>query len=195
MSTTKISLSVIKVASPCTASWDAMSGDDRTRFCGQCAQYVYNLSEMTRDEAEALILENEGKLCVRYYKRADGTVMTKDCPVGWRAIQRRMLLIGGAAGAVFVAAFGILTFGVFAASVRGNGRGGIEFVNPVARLWNAMFGPNENIQGGIGPRGGFQGEHGVPPVVMGDICPPRDLPFPIVEPDLPGLPPIGEPGQ
>ena len=34
------------------------------RFCGQCAQYVYNLSEMTQSAAEALILENEGKMCV-----------------------------------------------------------------------------------------------------------------------------------
>jgi len=27
---------------------------------------------MTRDEAQALIIEKEGKLCVRYFQRTDG---------------------------------------------------------------------------------------------------------------------------
>jgi hypothetical protein len=62
-----------------------MSGDDQSRFCGRCAQFVYNLSEMTREEAEALIMETEGKMCVRFYRRADGTMLTKDCAVGARA--------------------------------------------------------------------------------------------------------------
>src|SRR5690348_11198318 len=42
----------IQIASPCEASWDAMNGDDRVRFCGLCEKNVYNLSAMTRDEAE-----------------------------------------------------------------------------------------------------------------------------------------------
>src|SRR5437868_1150792 len=102
---TKIPLSTVKVASPCTASWDEMSGDDTTRFCGQCAQYVYNLSEMTKEDAEALIMEHEGKMCVRFYQRSDGTMMSKDCPVGWRAVKRRMALLGGVAVAVLAAMF------------------------------------------------------------------------------------------
>jgi hypothetical protein len=31
-----------------------------------------------------------GRLCVRFYKRADGTVLTKDCPVGWQALKKRI---------------------------------------------------------------------------------------------------------
>ncbi len=46
-----------------------MSGDERTRFCTDCSKHVYNLSAMTTAEAEELILEKEGHLCVRYYKR------------------------------------------------------------------------------------------------------------------------------
>ncbi len=42
----------VRIASPCSASWEDMTGDARVRFCGKCAKNVYNLSEMTRDEAE-----------------------------------------------------------------------------------------------------------------------------------------------
>src|SRR5205814_4285456 len=79
----------VQIASPCTASWDGMTGDDRSRFCGQCKLNVYNLSAMTEAEGEALIIEKEGKLCARIYRRYDGTVLTKDCPVGLRAVRRR----------------------------------------------------------------------------------------------------------
>ena len=64
-----------------------MYGDDRVRFCGQCSQSVYNLSAMTREEAEDLIRRTEGRLCVRFYKRRDGTILTKNCSVGLRSIK------------------------------------------------------------------------------------------------------------
>lgn len=75
------------VASPCAASWDDMVGDDRTRHCSSCTKHVYNISEMSRTEANALIAEKEGRLCVRFYRRPDGTVLTDDCPVGLRAVR------------------------------------------------------------------------------------------------------------
>src|SRR3954465_2271982 len=45
----------IRVAAPCSASWDQMVGDARVRACAECNKNVYNLSDMTRDEAEAVI--------------------------------------------------------------------------------------------------------------------------------------------
>ena len=45
-------LDQVGIASPCTASWEAMAGDDRVRFCRQCSLNVYNLSGMTKLEAE-----------------------------------------------------------------------------------------------------------------------------------------------
>ncbi len=84
------SLDDVRVASPCPADWDAMTGTDQARFCDQCHKNVYNLSALTRAEAEALIQEKEGHLCVRYYARADGTVLTQDCPVGLRAVRARV---------------------------------------------------------------------------------------------------------
>ena len=83
-------LNHVEVAAPCKADWDQMIGSEQMRFCGQCNLNVYNLSGMTRDEAESLIARNEGRLCVRFYRRTDGSIITRDCPVGLRAIRDRV---------------------------------------------------------------------------------------------------------
>lgn len=72
----------IRVAKPCSSSWDDMSGDDRVRFCRACKLNVYNLSGMSRRDATDLVQLVEGRLCVRYFRRKDGTVLTADCPLG-----------------------------------------------------------------------------------------------------------------
>lgn len=89
----------IRVASPCKESWHDMTGDARVRHCVRCDQNVYNLSDMTREEAEALILAKEGKLCVRYFRRKlDGTILVKkDCPVGAQRRKRWWVGLGVAA--------------------------------------------------------------------------------------------------
>ena len=87
----------IRVASPCTAAWDDMKGGDRVRFCGHCKQDVYNLSAMPRAEAEALIAGRNGRLCVRYFQRDDGTILLADCLVGKRQRRRRTALAAGIA--------------------------------------------------------------------------------------------------
>jgi hypothetical protein len=78
---TKFSLEQIRIASPCPASWEEMLGDDKVRFCQICSKNVYNLSLMTRDEAQTLVIDHQGKLCGLLYLRKDGTVMTADCPI------------------------------------------------------------------------------------------------------------------
>jgi hypothetical protein len=76
-------LGVLKLARPCSAKWSKMKGDDQVRFCALCGLDVYNLSKLTADEARALIRQREGgRLCVRFWQRADGTVITRDCPRG-----------------------------------------------------------------------------------------------------------------
>jgi hypothetical protein len=79
----------VRVAAPCPADWGRMVGDERVRYCDRCSLHVYNLSGMTRREAEALVTNAEGRLCVRYYRRSDGTVLTRNCPVGLSALKRR----------------------------------------------------------------------------------------------------------
>ena len=80
----------LRIATPCPISWDQMTGDNRVRFCDHCHLNVYNISELSRSEAEKLIATTEGRLCARLFRRADGTVLTKDCPVGLRALRRRV---------------------------------------------------------------------------------------------------------
>ena len=82
-------LNDIRIASPCHEAWDRMSGDDRARHCRSCDKTVYNLSAMTADQAADLFREREGRVCVRLYRRRDGTVLTADCPVGRAARLRR----------------------------------------------------------------------------------------------------------
>ncbi len=87
----------IRIASPCPASWDDMVGDDRVRHCAGCNKDVFNLSALTRDEAEALVRERVGNLCARYYRRADGTIITSDCAVGISRRRKRRVMAAGIA--------------------------------------------------------------------------------------------------
>lgn len=96
----------IKIASPCSADWDAMIGNNRQRYCGDCKLNVYNLSGMSRLEAENLILKSEGRVCVRYFKRNDGTVITEDCPVGWQAVKKKMSRFWTATASLLFTIFG-----------------------------------------------------------------------------------------
>lgn len=87
-----------------------MEGDERVRFCTHCDHQVYNISEMDRAEAEDLIANHSGRLCIRMYKRRDGRVMTKDCPVGVRLVRKRMALrLSLGAFAIFTVALGART--------------------------------------------------------------------------------------
>ena len=86
----------VAVAAPCNVGWDNMVGNERVRFCGQCSLNVYNLSAMPKREAEQLVSQTEGRLCVRYYRRADGTILTKNCPIGLRALKRRLSRVASA---------------------------------------------------------------------------------------------------
>jgi hypothetical protein len=96
------SLDNLRIAAPCPAGWDSMQGDDRVRHCELCDLQVYNLAAMTHREAAALVAKTEGRLCARLYRRADGTVITKDCPVGLRAIRRRAARMTAAAFAALI---------------------------------------------------------------------------------------------
>ena len=88
-----------------------MTGDARSRHCASCDKQVFDLSEMTTREAEALLSADGPLACVRLHRRADGTVITSDCPVGSKKKRRRRWLAAGAAvaGSVMAAAAGVMT--------------------------------------------------------------------------------------
>lgn len=103
-------LQSVRVASPCEASWEGMEAIDgeRVKFCLHCAKNVYNLSEMTQGEAEGLLRKHEGKLCVRYYQRRDGTVLTRDCPIGAQAVRMGLIRRSTVAASLFAMLFGAM---------------------------------------------------------------------------------------
>lgn len=103
----KFEVNNIRVASPCSVSWETMSGDERVRRCHSCKLNIYNIAEMTSKEVENLITNREDRVCIRLYKRADGTVLTKDCPVGFRAYQKRAARFAGAALATVLGLFSV----------------------------------------------------------------------------------------
>lgn len=80
----EFALNKIMIASPCSIGWENMEGDERVRFCNACQLNVYNTSQMSKNEVE-LLLTNGKSNCLRIYRRADGTMMTDDCPVGLRS--------------------------------------------------------------------------------------------------------------
>src|SRR5437870_929538 len=103
MSRNSIALDVIDIARPCTADWNEMRGNERVRFCRHCSLHVYNLSEMPAPDALRLVSETEQRVCLRFYRRADGTVITRDCGVS--AAVKRFGLWASAAMAVALSAF------------------------------------------------------------------------------------------
>jgi hypothetical protein len=102
----------LRIASPCRANWDEMTGDTRVRYCGLCKKNVYDLRHMTRAESEAL-LRSEGEACVRMARRADGTVVTSDCPVGAEKKAKRQRVAAVVGG-------GLLAVTALLAKVRAN---------------------------------------------------------------------------
>ncbi len=99
----------IAIAAPCPISWEEMEGDERIKYCSLCHLNVYNLSEMTRKEGEALFDKAGEQVCIRLYRRADGTIITKDCPVRRRladACARRVRTVVLALLAFFFAGSG-----------------------------------------------------------------------------------------
>ncbi len=89
----------IRLAFSCDESWDRMRGDQRARFCERCQKTVYNLSEMTADEAQATLCGPGSPPCVRYARMADGRVRTTD------RVFPRVALTAGLAAAAYGAAW------------------------------------------------------------------------------------------
>lgn len=107
MNDQKFDINSLRIASPCSVGWENMTGNERTRHCELCSLNVYNVSELTTIQVERLIQAREGRLCIRMYRRSDGTVLTRDCPVGLRAVQKRVARFAGATLATVLGLFSV----------------------------------------------------------------------------------------
>ena len=72
-----------------------MTGDERKRYCKQCSLNVYNISDMSEDEANKFLTENEDA-CVRFYVRKDGTIKTQSCAKFLKDIRYKFALLQAA---------------------------------------------------------------------------------------------------
>jgi len=95
----------VRIAQPCPVSWDEMKGDDRSRYCRQCGHNVYNFTGMSQVEVAEHLKQSEGRVCGRFYRRADGTLMTRNCPSGEKEANARRWPVMALALLVF-SAFG-----------------------------------------------------------------------------------------
>lgn len=150
-------LDQIRIASPCTASWDDMKGDERVRHCEECRLNVFNLSSMTRDEAEQLIIEKEGRLCVTYFRRKDGTILTRDCPVGWARARRALMWTISEIAAVLTLAV-TLCLGWLGCQRSGSQTRGVHQLQQPGSTSVPLLGTPAPAQNSSSPQDAIQGE-------------------------------------
>ncbi len=132
-------------------------------FGPQSGPGANNIENHTRDEAAALVRRAEGgeRVCMRFYRRADGTVLTADCPVGVRSARRRALALAGRAAAVLLVALGTLA--------------GSSGCSRSSRARQRQPEPLKSIINWIDPP--------APQRLMGDVaCPPPPRPAPAPQP-------------
>ncbi len=170
-------LQIVDVATPCRADWDSMTGDDRSRFCGQCRKHVYNLSAMPADQAVALIREREGDLCIRLYRRMDGTVLSGDCPIGVGRVWKRLKAVaaGVTAASLLGLSAALLPNVTYSATAPATGSGTATSMVSVRRSVREFW---DDLRAWLG----FTTPTATP--VMGDIC---------ISGAIAPLPPTGSP--
>jgi hypothetical protein len=167
-------LDSIRIASPCTERWESMCGDDRRRHCARCDLDVHNISALTREEAEGVLANlAQGRVCARFFRRADGTILTKDCPVGLAAARAKLLKsISRCAAAI---GLGVLSAAAAKAAQDkswGNYGWSLRLNNIAPVQWMSF-----HIQTGIGRI--FPGRFGRGGAMMGDIAGPPGTPPPV----------------
>jgi hypothetical protein len=157
-------LDQVKVAAPCPANWEEMVGNEQVRFCSQCSLNVYNLSGMSKQAAESLIANTEGRLCVRFYRRADGTILTDNCPVGLRALRRRLSRIKTAVISTALTFFAGL--GIYA----GLSESDSDPLEDLAETGVMAVSKPESIPPPPRPSQAIMGEMSLPVTVVGDLA-------------------------
>jgi len=87
-----------------------MTGSEQVRHCAHCQQQVYNISAMGREAAEEFLQTSQDgrRLCVRFYRRPDGTVITRDCLALRRALRTGTMWTFGLLAGLLLMALSLL---------------------------------------------------------------------------------------
>ena len=189
-------LDTVQIARPCPADWEGMrpvagQARERVRHCEDCRLRVYNLSSLKRADAEALLQSSEGRLCIRLYRRDDGTVLTADCSYIRRFVEKSS---AGARRLAWIAACGmaaVLGSAVYAGALLrhdpsgGAGGGGfvqrgfdaIAQIHPIDRFMEWLRPqPSVPMMGGAPAGQWLAGDMSAPELVQWNVPPQPPMP-------------------
>lgn len=96
MSKRQDELAHLQVTSPCSSSWERMSGDEQQRYCDECQRFVYDFSKMPRRQIEAMMAASQGRICARLTRKEDGSLLTLELPPVTAPASRRRLPVASA---------------------------------------------------------------------------------------------------
>lgn len=97
-----------KVIDQCPVRWEQMQGGRQERTCTQCEHSVVNVSRMSRDQAEQLIVSRQAageKVCIYYDLTPDGRIQTEEQVGARRGAHRQTLKLAAAASAALAVSF------------------------------------------------------------------------------------------
>jgi hypothetical protein len=131
------------------------TADEAVRFCGECRKNVYNVAQMKSEDASLLLQQAQaagGSACMQLYRRADGTVITDDCPVGLRRVRDFWRKVKSAAAAIALVAATLPAFAQDKDGDAGNKtwaaiKGGIRQLQQPLQLQP----PEQRMAGGVTP--------------------------------------------
>ena len=67
----------IRIDSPCGQVWEEMEDRRSGKYCEHCNDRVWDFSEMTRLEAERVLIFRKGRHCVRIRRDSNGQILFK----------------------------------------------------------------------------------------------------------------------
>jgi hypothetical protein len=111
-------LAQMTIPTPCTANWDEMEGDRRSRFCRDCGKTVFDLKEMNEVEVVSLLKECDDDFCGRITRRKNGKVVTRPTLGRFRFTIRSMLTLVAYVAAMLGFVRFIATSSVTAGTIR-----------------------------------------------------------------------------
>lgn len=78
------------VAAPCSGACATSDGNPRVSLCQRCGLFLYDVENLSPGAAHTLTVRTEGQTSGRLFKRRDGKVMTRNCPVGLEELRARL---------------------------------------------------------------------------------------------------------
>ncbi|HXU29485.1 MAG TPA: carboxypeptidase-like regulatory domain-containing protein [Thermoanaerobaculia bacterium] len=80
MATRSEKLNRLVIQSPCTKSWDEMTGGDAERHCAKCDRQVFDFRQMTPRQMTTRLQATGGHLCAGLTRDSDGRLLTLEPP-------------------------------------------------------------------------------------------------------------------